>query len=82
MLRIPEHYLGGQRPRGVPVVRVGCHLLDAIHVSAEQVKDVGVDGDVNFRPGVTHVRPDYPPVLPEGRQAVADAGEFMPLHTG
>lgn len=71
--------------RGLPpmLVQVGeCEtLLDDSTRLAAAAKDAGVPVELDIWPDMIHVWQLFAPILPEGRQALEQAGEFIRRHT-
>ncbi len=91
-------YLGGRDPRaplaaplyadlrGLPptLIQVGDAevLLDDSTRLAGIAREAGVDVQMHVWDDMIHVWHLFAPILPEGRQAIAQAGEFIKKHTG
>jgi len=91
-------YLGGADPRaplaaplyadlrGLPplLIQVGDAevLLDDSTRLAGIAREAGVKVQMDVWDDMIHVWPLFAPILPEGKQAIAQAGEFIKKHTG
>ena len=91
-------YLGGLDPRaplaaplyadlqGLPptLIQVGSAetLLDDATRLAGKTRAAGVDAQLDVWEDMIHVWQLFAPILPEGQQALAQAGEFIKKHTG
>ena len=91
-------YLGGRDPRaplaaplyadlrGLPptLIQVGDAevLLDDSTRLAGIAREAGVEVQMHVWDDMIHVWHLFAPILPEGRQAIAQAGEFIKKHTG
>ena len=91
-------YLGGRDPRaplaapmyadlgGLPpmLIQVGDSevLLDDSTRLSENARNAGVEVQLNVWDDMIHVWHLFAPMLPEGRQALSQAGDFIKKHTG
>ena len=98
LLLSAKTYLGGADPRaplaaplyadlrGLPplLIQVGDAevLLDDSTRLAGVAREAGVKVQMDVWDDMIHVWPLFAPILPEGKQAIAQAGEFIKKHTG
>ncbi len=98
LLLSAKTYLGGADPRaplaaplyadlrGLPplLIQVGDAevLLDDSTRLAGVAREAGVKVQMDVWDDMIHVWPLFAPILPEGKQAIAQAGEFIKRHTG
>ena len=98
LLLSAKTYLGGADPRaplaaplyadlrGLPplLIQVGDAevLLDDSTRLAGVAREAGVKVQMDVWDDMIHVWPLFAPILPEGMQAIAQAGEFIKKHTG
>jgi acetyl esterase/lipase len=57
-------------------------LLDDANRLTERARKAGVEVELNVWEDMIHVWHMFAPILPEGQQAIAQAGEFIKKHTG
>ena len=97
ILQIAKTYLAGKDPRaplaspihadlrGLPplLLQVGSieRLLDDTTVLAQRAREAGVEVEVDVWDDMPHVWHHFPPILPEGQQAIQRVAEFMRKHT-
>jgi acetyl esterase/lipase len=96
MLRLAVAYLGGKDPRtplgaplyadlgGLPPLLVQVGEAETLYDDAVRLVDraraAGVAATLEAWPEMIHVWQLFAPMLPEGRQAVTDAGRFLATH--
>ena len=98
LLVLAKTYLGGSNPRaplaaplyadlrGLPpmLIQVGDAevLLDDSTRLAGIAREAGVEVEMDVWDDMIHVWHLFAPILPEGKQAISQAGEFIKKHTG